>query len=71
MIVEHTPYGFTYGPAKVERWIGCDPKGWVVIGITTKNTRMVFRCTSPKPARSECVAAKGSGSYEISFLSNY
>jgi hypothetical protein len=33
---EETKYGFTFGPAEIERWISDDKKGWVVLGLKTK-----------------------------------
>lgn len=32
---ENTQYGFTYGPAKVERAASAESKGWVYITIHT------------------------------------
>ena len=35
MKVEQIPYGFSYGPAQVERLMCDDAKGWVYIGVIT------------------------------------
>lgn len=33
------PFGFTFGPVQVERWISDEKKGWVVIGLITARGR--------------------------------
>lgn len=35
MRLEHTQYGFDWGPVQIERWCSDEKKGWVVMGIKT------------------------------------
>lgn len=49
--LQETIYGFEYGPAKVERMCSDDAKGWVVIGIESKKSRVQVYVTKTGKVR--------------------